>query len=506
MFEMIEKGIRGGISTILGKRFAKAHNKYVNNNYHNYRILDKLEIPDIMKTLKETKDLSHYLKQNYLFYIDANNLYGWAMSQALPYKDLKFLEVRSQDPNYYLEKCSKKIGMIFEVDLEYKNDVEKLKYQSFPLAPESKTRTYNELSDYQKNYLNINNQKISKVPKLVLDMNPKINYVVHYRLLDFYLKHGMKVTKIHNVILFKQKNWLKEYIDHNTNLRKDAKTDFEKDMYKLMNNSFFGKTMENVRKRINIKLVTNKPQAIKQISKPTFLRRTIFSNNLMAIHFKKQVTKLNKPIYLGFTILELSKLLMYEYYYNILKPRYGDNLELLYMDTDSFVLNITTEDLYKDLNEFKDFMDFSDYKENEFPESLQLLPEDYIKNKKVIGKFKDELGGSIMTEFGSLRSKSYGFITLDNKEKIKNKGTQKSVVKKEVCFDNMKETLRKTEIDESCYRNNRMIKSNKHEINVVETTKLSLNPYDDKRYIINDGINTSPFGFVERVEPIVISA
>jgi len=178
---------------------------------------------------------------------------------------------------------------ILEVDLEYPEELHDL-HDEYPLAPER---------------LMINN-----VEKLVPNLNDKKNYVVHHKILKLYESLGMKITKVHRGIVFKESDWLKKYISLNTDLRTKAKNDFEKDFFKLMNNSVFGKTMENIRNRQDIKLATNEKQASKLICKPNYKRRTIFSEHLIAVHMNKTELVFNKPIYLGMSILDLSKSLM----------------------------------------------------------------------------------------------------------------------------------------------------------------------------------------------------
>ena len=173
---------------------------------------------------------------------------------------------------------------------------------------------------------------------------------MHNKALKQYLSFGLKITKIHRGIKFKESAWLKPYIDLNTELRTKAKKDFEKDFFKLINNSVFGKTMENIRSRVDIRLVTNEDQARKLISKPNYQHRTIFCENLIAIHMKKARLLFNKPVYLGMCILDLSKTLMYDFHYNYIKPKYSDRAKLLFTDTDSLMYEITTEDFYRDIS------------------------------------------------------------------------------------------------------------------------------------------------------------
>ena len=213
---------------------------------------------------------------------------------------------------------------------------------------------------------------------------------------------------------------MKEYIDFNTKLRTAATNDFEKDFYKLMNNSVFGKTMENIRKYRSIKLVTNREAYLKAVMKPNFKSGTLFGANLMGCEMGKIKVVMNKPVYLGQAILDLSKIVMYEFHYDYMKRKYSDDkLTLCYMDTDSLIYDIETDDFYKDIaDDVKDRLDTSGYNpDRPLPVGL---------NKKVIGLMKDELGGGIMTEFVTLRPKMYAYKT-GSVESKKCKGIKKCV-------------------------------------------------------------------------------
>ena len=194
---------------------------------------------------------------------------------------------------------------------------------------------------------------------------------------------------------------------------------FEKDFFKLMNNAVFGKTMENVRKHRDIKLVTTDKRRNQLVSEPNYHTTKYFSENLLAIEMKKTKVKMNKPVYLGMSILDISKTLMYEFWYDYIKPKYQDKAKLCYMDTDSFVIHIKTEDFYEDIaNDVEEWFDTSNYDNNR--------PLPIGKNKKVISVFKDELGGKIMKEFVAFRAKIYGWL-MDDRVNIKKLKGQKSV-------------------------------------------------------------------------------
>ena len=194
------------------------------------------------------------------------------------------------------------------------------------------------MSDYSKKIADEYEIKVGDVKKLVRNLGNKIKYIVHYRNLQLYLSLGMKLTKIHKVLKFKHSDWMKKCIDFNAEKRKNAANNFEKDFLKLMINSVYGKTMENLRKRINVRLVNNEKDFLKYTSRPTHITHKIFGKNYAAIHEIKPVLTLNKPIYVGFTVLDLSKWKMYDFHYNFIKKNF--DAELLFTDTDSLTYEI----------------------------------------------------------------------------------------------------------------------------------------------------------------------
>ena len=212
------------------------------------------------------------------------------------------------------------VGYILEIDLKYPNELHEL-HNDYPLAPEKLTVTNDILSNYCKSIADKYDIKVGDVKKLIPNLGNKNKYVVHYRNLQLHLLLGMKLTKIHRVLHFKQSNWMKKYIDFNTKKRISASNDFEKDFFKLMINSVYGKTMENLRKRINVRFVNNKKDFLKYTSRPTYVTHKLINKNFAAIHEIKPVSILNKPIYVGFTVLDLSKWLMYDFHYNFIKKK-----------------------------------------------------------------------------------------------------------------------------------------------------------------------------------------
>ena len=328
---MVEEGIKGGICHSI-HRYAKANNKYM-KNYNNNE------------------------ESSYIQYLNANNLYGWAMSKKLPVNGLKWTDnniINEEFIKNYNENDKK--GYILEVDIKYPKKLYDL-HSDLPFLPER--------------------MEINKCKKLVCNLYDKNKYVVHINSLKQALNHGLKFKKIHRIIEFNQKARLKPYIDMTTELRKLARNDFEKDLFKLMNNSVFGKTMENIRKHRDIKLVTTDQKRSKLVSEPNYHTINLISEDLSIIEMKKTKVKMNKPIYLGLSILEISKILIYVIWYDYMKPKYNDNVKLCYMDMDSFVMHIKTNDFYKDISDDVDNrFDTSNY------EVKRPLP--IGKNKKVI--------------------------------------------------------------------------------------------------------------------------
>ena len=427
MYLFFENGIRGGQSVIFNKH-SKANNKYL-DDYN----------PD-----EENK---------YIIYLDANNLYGEAMSHKLPISGFEWFPVdlmtEEMIKNY---SDANEVGYVLEVDLNYPEHLHN-KHNDYPLAPER-----------------FNN-------KLCGTFYDKKNYVVHIKNLKFYLEHGLEITKIHRVVKFNQSSWLNDWIQLNTDFRTKATNEFEKDYFKLMNNAVFGKTMENVRDRVEIKCAFDEDYFKKYTTKPTFKYSSKFGDGekyFMIMEMGKKVVELNKPIYAGFTILDFSKLHMYKFHYDVMKEKYDNDIKLLMTDTDSLVYEVKTNDIYEDINSMSDYFDMSEYpKESKFYNG---------KNKKVIGKFKDEVSNDFIKEFIGIRSKTYAFIKNNNEISKKLKGVSKSVVKKDIKFDDYKRCI---------FENKEKIVS-VHSIRSkdlsnysLEQSKVALRNTDDKRCWVN---------------------
>ena len=439
---MVEKGIRGGIS-IISNRYGEANNKY-------------------MKDYDKTK------LSKFLMYLDANNLYGWAMSEKLPVHSFKWMTNKEIENifNNQIVQVWEKTPCILEVDLIYPEELHDL-HNDYPLCPERV-------------------ECDRGVKKLIPNLRHKNNYVVHYKTLMLYLSLGMKLKKIHRGIKFIEAAFLKPYIDKNVILRTQAKNEFEKDFFKLMNNAVFGKTMENIRNRVNVKLTNTEEQFKKLVAKPNYESRKIFNENLVSVHMKKTSLTMNKPVYLGMCILDLSKNLMFNFHYKYIKPKYGSKAKLLFTDTDSFLYEIQTEDFYKDISgDVKNRFDTSNYPEGHpsgIPTGI---------NKKVLGMFKDEAAGKNIKEFVGLRAKLYSYKMEEGKENKKCKGIKKAVVAKSISHENYKSCL---QTGKEQLRRQTIIRSYEHNLYLEEVNKIALSAADDKRYLLKDSYDTLAWG------------
>ncbi|XP_039312526.1 uncharacterized protein LOC120359374 [Solenopsis invicta] len=441
MIMFIERGTRGGLSQC-SNRYAQANNKY-------------------MKSYDPSKSSS------YLMYFDVNNLYGWAMCQPLPYKDFRWVDDITNF-NFMDIALDSPTGYILEIDLEYPQHLHDA-HIDLPFCP-MRDKPPGKRQD-----------------KLLATLYDKKRYVIHYRNLQQCTRHGLRVTKIHRILQFAQSPWLRDYIQLNTDFRTCAKNNFEKNLYKLMNNAVFGKTMENVRNHVDVRLVTKwkgRYGAETMIAMPNFHSRSVFSENLVAIEMRKLEVKFDKPIYVGMCILDISKTCLYEFHHEYMAPMFREKCKIMYTDTDSLIYNIECDDVYeiikRDINKF----DTSDYA----VDNTYGIP---LANKKVPGLMKDENNGAIMTEFVGLRAKMYA-LRVDGKNDTKKvKGIKSNVVAKSITFDDYTRCLH-DEIEMT--RQQSSIRSKLHEVYTISETKIALSPYDDKRYIMSDSIDTLPWG------------
>jgi len=451
---MIENAIRGGISTI-ANRYSKANNPLTGN----------------FDPSKPT---------TFITYLDMNNLYGAAQSDYLPVGDFNFLsadDVSKFDLMAITENSP--IGYIVECDLEYPTTLHD-NHSDYPLAPEHLTVASEMLSPFVQNLIR---PGWKPTKKLIPNLYNKTKYVTHYRNLQFYINHGLIVTKIHRILSFKQSTWLKSWIDMCTTQRQNAESEFEADLAKLQANSTFGKTMEQVRNRVNIRLIADPKKLTKAVSKPSYREARIINPDLVMVRAARQKVLLNKPIAVGFCVLELSKLLMYRFYYDYLKPKYGDRCSLLFTDTDSLCCQIETQDLYHDMSKDMDLFDTSNFDQDHYLYSK--------KNHRVLGKMKSETGSTPPDEFVGLRAKMYS-LTCGKKSHKKIKGIKKNYSKKHVQHESFLNVLRNA--SRTTNATFRIFRSTNHILNTLEISKTCLSAVDDKRYILEDGIRTLAYG------------
>ena len=435
MYDFIERGKRGGVSSIM-KRYAEANNRHMGDRY------------DPSKP------------SSYIFYPDANSLYCWPMLQDLPVGGFRWLDSAE------LEKSLSDFPPCFvSVDLEFPEELHD-KFKDYPPAPDQ--------------------LKLVGVKKLAPNLLPKTEYVAYIPNIRKYEELGCRITKVHRALAFDESPWMRSYVERNIEKRKLAENSFEKDFWKLANNSVFGKTCENVMNRVNVRLVNERKKALKLVAKPNFKQHTIYNESLVGIQMGVTKVKLNKPSYVGVAILDLSKILMFDFYYDFVQPTWGPRAEVLFTDTDSLALHVFTEDLYKDIELHVDtWFDTSKLK----PGNRQGLP--VGKNSGIVGKFKDEEPNDVITEFVGVRAKNYGYTTLGGTEKKKDKGIKKAVIKREITFDDFKDCVLNGVVK---HVTQNTIRSRKHEVFTESLCKKALCPKDDKRVVLEDRMHTLPIG------------
>lgn len=434
-------GLRGGVSQC-SQRYSKANNKYM-TDYDSNR------------------------SSSYLMYFDVNNLYGFAMTQSLPRSNFEWV---TKGVTEILDTADDaEYGYLIEVDLDYPKELHD-KHNDYPLCPE---------------HMKPPN---SKHTKLILNLYNKSNYVLHYRTLKFAIKSGMHLKKVGRILMFRQSKWLEPYVSLNTNERTKATNEFEKNFFKLMSNAVYGKTLENVRDRVDISLRTTwlgRYGIRNMIVKPNFKKRVIFNENLAAIEMHRTNIFIAKPIIVGVCVLEISKLSMYDFHYGFMLNKFDHECcKLQYTDTDSFIYNIECDDIYELIKENNHRFDTSDYEpDNEY--GIELI------NKKIPGLMKDEVNGKRISEFVGLRSKMYS-VRIDGIDAIKKaKGVKQNVLRKKIHFDNFLECLN---AQYNLVETQNTIKSKLHKVYSINQVKSMLDPFDDKRSISEDKINTTAWG------------
>lgn len=356
------------------------------------------------------------------------------------------------------------IGYILEVDLEYPRQLHNI-HIDLPFCP-TRDKPPGKRQD-----------------KLFATLYDKTRYVIHYRNLQQCIHHGLRVAKIHRVLEFAQSTWLHSYIQLNTQFRVHATNNFEKNLYKLINNAVFGKTMENVCNHIDVKLITKwdgQYGAEAMISKPNFYNRSVFSETLIAIKLRKHQVNFNKPIYVSMCILNLSKICLDEFHHDFMFFLYREKCRVMYTDTDSLIYHIECNDVYEMIKREVQRFDTSDYPVDNVYDMI---------NKKIPDLMKNKNNGMIMTEFVKLRAKMYALKVDGKKDTKKAKGGKGNVVARTITFNDYTRCLN-NEIE--IIRRQSSIRSKLHEVYTVSELKIALSPYDDKRYIIPTSTDTLP--------------
>ena len=462
IYNMLEAGIRGGITTI-NTRHCKANNSF---------------LPSF--------DPSQ--PSSYILYVDCNNLYGKAMLGNLPTGDYKFLtdgDVDSFDVNNTGVNGDR--GFVLQVDLEYPIELHD-NHNDFPLAAEPLKIKEDMLSPYNQRFLQKNHIKFSPQTKLCPNFYLKEQYVCSLENLQFYLSHGLILTKIHKILSFHQESFMDAFINYNSRMRQLATSKFKQDFYKLLNNSQYGKFIEDVRKRTKVDVCKTKKRAGFLTSKPQYKGFRILDNTIAIVQRIPAIVNLTSPICCGFMVLEKSKHVMMEFWYDCLKQRYGDRIELILSDTDSFIYYVQTENAYQDLYDMKDLMDLSGYPSDS--------PYYDATNRKVVGKFSDEKPREIIEEVIALKPKMYSIKT-NSGHSITAKGISKSAQKRvthedyRTCLEEVTTTM----------ITQRSIRSFNDSIRTIVARKRGLSAYDDKKYLLDNGVNTRAYGhYLDRDE------
>ena len=430
------------------------------------------------------KDFDPQRTPSYIYYLDANNLYGKCMTWPLPYADFFWMDKDFLHEQFIMSLPREgDIGCIIACDFEYPSSLHD-SHQDYPLAPEKLKIPFDMLSPYARSICTKYNMKsATRTEKLLTTLLPKEFYVLHFWNFQLYVSLGLKVKKIHCGIRFRQKPFIKEYIEFNSTMRAKATNNFDVTLYKNLCNQLFGKFIEDEKKRTKHTLCTNSKSLEKLVGSTCFKSAKIINQNLVGVTCGYPCVKVTKPFYVGMCILELAKYHMYSFHYAVMKPKFGEGLKLLYTDTDSLLYEITTAaDMATELETLSTFFDFSNYPVDHSLHST--------KNKKIPGLFKDEAAGQVIAEFVGLRSKMYSFVFAHGQENKAAKGVKKNVVKHVLRHSDFKRLLWHTEQYEHKFTT---ISSKAHNVVTSESKKVSLSPFDDKKFLL-DNINSLPYG------------
>ena len=413
--------------------------------------------------------------------LDANNLYGFCMCDYLPTGNFRWIDLK-QDDRFRDVKSIQAFppngptSVFLEVDLNYPSTLHEA-HNDLPLAPEKIKVTRAHVSSFQtelaeKLGLNLGGEK------LVTQLTSKTKMVLHLKNLQQYLRLGLELTKIHRVLEFDQSQWLKPYIEKNIQGRREATCQHMKNFFKLMINSIYGKCVEDVFNYRDIQICLDQKKFDKLIADPRFQRASIHSENFVTVEMKKAIHNMNRPRYVGITILALAKVHLYHFHYDVIK-KYFPNTRLLFTDTDSLTYEISHPpevDIYSVLKK-TGCVDFSNFPPDHphFSNEFELTP----------GFWKDECHSTCVREFVGLRSKMYSFLYENGGVKSTAKGVQKSYQKHYLNHEEYKRVLFNRSMNH--VENINIVTDGHHNLYTVKRSKVGLNPLNDKRYISHHG-------------------
>ncbi|PCJ29139.1 MAG: hypothetical protein COA94_02405 [Rickettsiales bacterium] len=413
-----------------------------------------------------------------------------AQTKPLPIGEFEWLTDEDREEEKWLEyEQEDEYGFIVEVDLDYPDYLHG-HHNSFPLAVERVKIDESMLSEYAADchkLLRGGREKYS-AEKLTATFNPRKKYVTHIFNLQTYLKLGMELTKVHRVLRFRQAPFLKPYIEFCTAKRAASTSKFQENLQKFFANAVFGKTIENVRSHSVCKFVRNKKSCGRYIASPRFKHFKIISENCAIVFLSQSQVKLNKPIAVGFTILELAKEFMYSQYYNTIKPIFNNQCEVIMHDTDSLLMRVSTPQAEDNIEKIKHILDFSKYPKTH--------PKYNIINKNRLGFFKDEVAGNHITEVCALRSKVYSLQIDEGDTKVKTENRCKGIRKgysKKIPFAAFKKCVLSITNHRTTQYN---IMSRNHNVTTNKVNKLSFSSFCDKRSLAICGIHSYPYGSI----------